>query len=152
MPITLSTDLWLKWGLKQSYSPCQEISNSMWHATFTQRNQGDSWLLVVKSQIGHNLCFKCSNGSCEPILNIYIPRDFQWCKELFNPMRFDPCNRLLKIWKSVEIPIPKVRAHLGVWGSFPHTFLHSSKHEMWLSSFAFNSHLYQPLLWSRAQG
>jgi hypothetical protein len=48
----------------------------MWHATCTQRNQGDFQLLVVGSQIvnltsglsfGHNLCLKCSNGSCKSI-------------------------------------------------------------------------------------
>jgi hypothetical protein len=49
---------------------------------------------------GHNLCFKCPNGSCEPILDIYISIAFQWYKELFNPLDFDPCNRSLKIWKS----------------------------------------------------
>ncbi len=26
---------------------------------------------------GYNLCFKCPNGSCEPILDIYILRSFQ---------------------------------------------------------------------------
>jgi len=38
----------------------------------------------------HNLCFKNSNGSCEPILDIYIPRSFQCYKEIFNPMSFGP--------------------------------------------------------------
>jgi hypothetical protein len=38
---------------------------------------------------GHNLCFKYSNGTCKLILNICIPRSFQWYKELFNPMSFD---------------------------------------------------------------
>jgi len=84
-PITFCADLWLKWGLKQSCTPHQELSNSMWHSTFTQVNRGDSWLLVVKSQIdtltfgasfGHNLCFKYSNGSWKPILDIYVPRTF----------------------------------------------------------------------------
>jgi len=46
---------------------------------YTQRNQGDSWLLMVESQIdnltldlsfNHNLCFKYPNGSCEPTLHI----------------------------------------------------------------------------------
>jgi hypothetical protein len=27
-----------------------------------------------------------------------------------------------------------MKAHLGVWGSFLHTLLHSWEHEMWLSS------------------
>jgi hypothetical protein len=57
----------------------------MWHAIFTQVNQGYSWLLVVESQIdslifgfsfSYNLCFKYPNWSYEPILNIYIPRAF----------------------------------------------------------------------------
>ncbi len=26
---------------------------------------------------GHNLCLKCPNGSCKPILDIQVPRDFQ---------------------------------------------------------------------------
>jgi hypothetical protein len=43
--------------------------------------------IMVRSQIanltldpffGHNLC---SNGSCEPILDIYVVRNFQWYKE-----------------------------------------------------------------------
>jgi len=78
-PISLYSYLWLKWGLKQSYSPCRDLSNNMLHPTFTQGNWGDSWLLMLGSQIGnlipdpsfgHNLCLKCPNGSCEPILNI----------------------------------------------------------------------------------
>jgi hypothetical protein len=83
---------------------------------------------MVKSQIsslpfdlsfGHNLCFNHSNGSCKPILDIYRLRAFQWCKKIFNPMSFDPCNRPLKIQKSIRTPIPKVGAHLGVCGFIP---------------------------------
>jgi hypothetical protein len=97
----------------------------MWHATCTQVNQGDSWLLMVGSQIdsltpslsfGHNLCFKCPNGSCENILDIYVVKKIQWDKELFNPISFDPCDCPLNIQESIEIPILKVGAHLGVWG------------------------------------
>jgi hypothetical protein len=33
--------------------------------------------LIFNPSFGHNLCFKCPNGSCEPILNIYVPKDFQ---------------------------------------------------------------------------
>jgi len=29
-------------------------------------------------------------------------------------MGFDPYNRSLKIWESIETPIPKVGIHLGV--------------------------------------
>jgi hypothetical protein len=67
----------------------------------------------------HKLCFKYPNGSCNPILNIYISRAFRWYKELFNLMSFDSCNCLLKIQKSIGILIPEVRAHLGVCGFIP---------------------------------
>jgi hypothetical protein len=94
-----------------------------------QGNQGDSRLLVVGSQIGnltsnpsfgHNLCLRCPNGSCEPIVDIYVPKSFQWYKELFNPIGFDPCNCFLKIRKSIVTLAPNVGgAHLGVWGFIP---------------------------------
>ncbi len=67
----------------------------------------------------HNLCFKCPNGSCEPILDIYILRAFQWYKEFFNLMGLVPCNYSLKIQKSIETWTLKVGAHLGVWGFIP---------------------------------
>jgi hypothetical protein len=113
---------------KTKFSLHWELSNNMSHATYTQRNRVDSWLLVVESQIvnltpglsfGYNLCVKCPNGSCEPISDIYVPRSFQWYKELFNPMGFDPCNCSLKIWDSTGTPTPKVGIHLGVWGFIP---------------------------------
>jgi len=78
-PITLCANLRLRWGLKQNCILHQELSNGMLHTTWTQGNWGDSWLLVVGSQIdnlildlsfGHNLCLKCPNGSCESILDI----------------------------------------------------------------------------------
>jgi hypothetical protein len=103
--ITLFADLRLKWGLKQSCSPCRELFNGIWHTTFTQGNWGDYWLLMVGSQInnltpnpyfGHNLCFNYPIGSCEPILDIYVPRDFQCYKWLFNPMGFD---LVIVLWK-----------------------------------------------------
>jgi hypothetical protein len=72
--------------MKQSYSRRQELSNGMWHTTCTQRNHGDSRLLMIESQIdnltpdfsfGYNLCFRYPHGACEPILDIYIPKAFQ---------------------------------------------------------------------------
>ncbi len=47
---------------------------------------------------------------------------FQWYKEIFNPMGFDPCNCSLKIWDSIGTPIPKMGVHLGVWRFNSHTF------------------------------
>jgi len=160
-PITLCAKLWLRWNLKKSCSPCQELSNSMWHTTYTQGNQDDSWLLVVGSQIGnltfglfsgHNLCFKSSNGSCEPILNICIPRTFQWYKELLNPMSFDPYNYFLKIQESIRTPIPKVGAHLTMWGFIPSHFL--TLLGTWNVTPGLQSWPVPllALLWSRAQG
>jgi len=92
---------------------------------------GNFWLFVVESQIanltskpsfGHNLSFKCANRSCELTLNIYVPRAFQWYKELLNPLNFYPWNFSLKIQKPIKTPIPKVEAPLGVWWFIPSHF------------------------------
>jgi hypothetical protein len=97
--ITWHADLRLEWGSKQSCSPCRELSNDMSHAACTQGNRIDSWLLVVRSQIasltpslsfGHNFCFRCPNGQCETILDIYTSIVFQWYKKLFKAMGFWP--------------------------------------------------------------
>jgi hypothetical protein len=143
VPITSCANLGLRWGLKQTCSPHQELSNGMSHATYMQVNRVNSWLLVVGSQttnltpglsFGHNLCFKCPNGSCEPILNIYVSISFQWYKEFFNPLGFDPCN-------------PSLNIRL-----FPHLLLHSWEHAAWLSGFLLGPQLCNPLPWSRTQG
>jgi hypothetical protein len=127
-PITLCENPKLRWSLKQSCRPCRNLSNNMLHTTYMQANWGNSWLLLVGSQIahfdsrpffGHNLCFWYSNGSYQLILGIEVSRDFQWYKELFKLMNFDPCNCSLKIRESIEILTPKVGAHLGVWGFIP---------------------------------
>jgi hypothetical protein len=52
-------------------------------------------------------------------LDIYVPRSFQWYDELLNPMGFDPYNRFLKIWESIDTLSPKMEAHLGVWRFIP---------------------------------
>jgi hypothetical protein len=67
----------------------------------------------------HNLCCKYSNGSCETILDIYVLRNFQWYKEVFNPMSFKPSNCSLKIQDFIASPIPEVGIHLGVCGFIP---------------------------------
>jgi hypothetical protein len=121
-------DLRLRWGLKQSYNFHREIFNNIWHVAYKHAFKGDYWLLVGKSQIviltpnpsfSHNLCFKYWNGSCEPILNIQVSRSFQWYKELFSSMSFDPWNIYLKIQNSIGIPTPKVGVHLGMCGFIP---------------------------------
>ncbi len=104
----------------------------MLHATYTQGNRVDSWILMVRSQTAnltpnisfdHNLCFKCPNGLYKPIWDIYVPKDFQWYKERLNLMSFGPCNYSLKIQESTKTPTPKVGVPLGVWGFIPsHSF------------------------------
>ncbi len=71
---------------------------------------------------GHNLCFRCPNGSCELILDIYVPRAFQWYKKLSNPLSFNPYNCYLKIQKSTKTLTLKVKAPLEVWGFIPSHF------------------------------
>jgi hypothetical protein len=70
----------------QSFSSRQELSNAMSHSLRRRREEVDSRLLVVRSQtdnltpgpsFAHNLCFRCPNEQCEPILNIYASRAFQ---------------------------------------------------------------------------
>jgi hypothetical protein len=126
--ITLCSNLQWRWSLKQSCSPRWEFFNGISQATYMQGNQVDSWFLMVGSQIanltpnpsfGYNLCYKCPNGWCEPILDIYVTRAFQWYKKLFNPLSFGPWNRPLKIWKSTGTLTPNVRVPLGVWRSIP---------------------------------
>jgi len=58
-------------------------------------------------------------SKCEPIFDIFFPRAFQWYKGHLNPMSFDLCNRLLKIWESIGTLTPKVGTHLGVWRFLP---------------------------------
>jgi hypothetical protein len=71
--------------------------------------------LTPNLSFDHNLCFKCPNGSCEPISDIFVSIAFQWYKELFEAMGFDPCNRFLKIQESTQTPTPNIGVHLGVW-------------------------------------
>jgi len=88
--ITLSSDLGLRWGLKQTCSSSQELSNGVSHSIYTHRDWVDSWLFVVASQtasltpgpsFAHNLCCRCPNGSCEAIFDIYTSKPFQRYKE-----------------------------------------------------------------------
>jgi len=130
-PITLREDLQWRRDLKQSCSSCRELFNGMSHALCTQVNRVDSQLFMVGSQtgnltpgssFGHNLCFRCPNEQCKFILNIYVPRAFQWYKERHKLLSFDPWNRSLKFWESTGIPSPKVGVALGVWGFTPSHF------------------------------
>ncbi len=104
--ITSSVDFRSQCSLKQSCNPRRDLFNGMSQVAFTQENRVDSRLLVVRSQnanltpdlsFAHNLCFRCPNEQCEPILDIYTSIAFQWYKELLKARSFDPCNHALKI-------------------------------------------------------
>jgi len=140
---------WLRWGLKQSCSPHQELSYGMSHTIYTHGNWVDSRLLVVGSQItnltpdpsfGLYFCFRCPNGPRKPILDIEVPRDFQWYKNFFNPLSFDLCNRPLKIQESTETPTPKVelpwgvRVHSLTLSHTPGSMLRDSWFPSWLAT------------------
>jgi len=84
--ITPGSNIKLGWGLKQTSSYPQELSNGVSHSICAHRGQVDSQLFVVGSQIAsltpglsfdHNLCCGCLNGSCEAIFDIYTSRPFQ---------------------------------------------------------------------------
>jgi len=49
--ISPSSNLRLEWGLNQSYSSPQELSNALLHSFCRRREEVDSWPLVVGSQI-----------------------------------------------------------------------------------------------------
>jgi hypothetical protein len=131
-PITLRADLGSKCGLKQSCRSRRELSNDMSHVLCSQVFRVDFRLLVVGSQnwqtpgsstpgpsFGHNLCFRCPNEQCEPILDIYASRAFHWYKERHKPLRFDPSNWSLKFWESTGTPSPNLGVALGVWRLTP---------------------------------
>jgi hypothetical protein len=123
---TSCSDLQLGWGLKQSCSSPQELSNAMLLSFCRGGIWVDSQLLVVGSQIAnltpgpsfaHNLGCKCLEGSCEVILDIYTSRPFQRYKEHINARCFDPCNRALNFWESRRTP----NSHFWECESHPHT-------------------------------
>ncbi len=68
---------------------------------------------------GHNLCFRCPNEQCEPILDIYASRAFHWYKERNKPLRFDPSNCSMKFRESTGTPSPNLGVALGVWRLTP---------------------------------
>jgi len=83
--ITPGSDLGLGWGLKQTCSSLQDISKGVSHSICTHWYWVDSRLFVVGSQTAnltfgpsfdHNLCWRCPNGSCKTIFNIYTSKPF----------------------------------------------------------------------------
>jgi hypothetical protein len=111
--ITSRLDLRSGQDLDQTCSLPRELSNAMSHLTCWCRTRVDSWLLVVRSQtasltsgpsFAHNLGYRCPNGSCKAILDIYTLRPFQRYKENLNARCFDSYNCLLNFWESRRTP------------------------------------------------
>jgi hypothetical protein len=134
LAITSCSDLRSRRGLKKSCSSYWELPNGVLHATCTHENRVNSRLFVVESQIASltfglsfcpNLCYRCPNGSCKPILDIYTRIAFQWYKALFNANCFDPSNFSLKVWESIGTPTPQNGSSLGNVSPLPHTLSHS---------------------------
>ncbi len=100
----------------------------------------------------HNLCFKCFNGWCELILYIYVSIYFQWYKELFKEMGFDPYNCTMKVWESIW------DSNFQHGSSFGNMRVHSltlfallGACDLTLGSFSWPATC-NPLPWLRAQG
>jgi hypothetical protein len=114
--ITLDCEVWSRWGLNQTCNPRQDLSNDVSHSQFRLREEVDSRLLVVGSQIAsltpgpsfaHNLGDRCPNDQFEAIFDIYASRPFQWHQEHLNARCFGPCCRTLNIRESRRTPSPQ---------------------------------------------
>jgi hypothetical protein len=111
--ITPSLDIRLRWGLKQSYSSPWELSNGVLHYTCTNRDQVDSWLLVVENQtltpglsFNHNLGCRCPNGSYKAILDIYTSRPSNDIKNTLVQGVLTPAIKLLVFGSPGGLQLP----------------------------------------------
>jgi hypothetical protein len=120
--ITPDCRVWLQRGLNQSCNPRQDLSNDISHSQFGSREEVDSRLLMVGSEIAnltpgpsfaHNLGDRCPNGQCKAIFDIYASRPFQWHQEHLNGRCFGPCCRTLNIRESRRTPNPPTLEVLG---------------------------------------
>jgi hypothetical protein len=124
--ITPNCKVWSQRGMNQTCSPRRDLSNDVSHFQFEGREEVDSRLFVVGSQIAsltpgpsfaYNLGYKCPNGQGEDIFVIYASRPFQWLQEHLNARCFGPCCRALNIRESWRTPNPQL---WKCWASPPH--------------------------------
>jgi hypothetical protein len=62
----------------------------------------------------HNLCFRCPNGSCKAIFDIYTSRPFQQYKEHFKARCFALCCRAIKLresWRTLNSHFWECESH-----------------------------------------
>ncbi len=120
--ITLDCQVWSQRGLNQTCSPRRDLSNNVSHSQFRGREEVDSRLLVVGSQIAsltsgpsfaHNLSYRCPNDQCKAIFDIYASRPFQWHQEHPNARCFGRCCWALNIRESRRTPNPYFFQVLG---------------------------------------
>jgi hypothetical protein len=85
--LTPDCKVWSRQGLNQTCSPHRDLFNDVLQSQFGGREEVDSQLLMVGSQtasltpgpsFAHNLGYRCPNGQCEAIFDIYASRPFQW--------------------------------------------------------------------------
>jgi hypothetical protein len=120
--ITPDCEIGSRRGLNRTCSPRRDLSNDVSHSWFGLREEVDSWLLMVGSQIAsltpgpsfaYNLRDRCPNAQCEGIFDIYSSRPFQWHQEHPNARCFGPCCWALNIRESRRTPNPQLFQVLG---------------------------------------
>ncbi len=113
---------WITTRSKTNLCLRRDLSNAVLHSQIGHREDVDSRLLVIESQIvnltpgpsfAHNLGCKCLNCQCKGIFNIYVSRPFQWHQEHPNARCFAPCCWALNIRESRRTPNPQLFQVLG---------------------------------------
>jgi hypothetical protein len=152
-PITLYENLWFRWGLEQSYSLCQELSNGISHATFMQGNWDNSRFLVIGSRI--------ANLTPGPSFGHNVFQMSKWVMQThFKHLCF---NSFQMVWKTLRAigfwPLQSLSEHSGVHWDFnsrsERSFGSVRVHSLTLSftpGFPLGPQPCKPLPWSWAHG
>jgi len=99
-----------------AHTEVESIFDFLWFSTTS---------LTPSLSFYHNLCCRCLNRSCEPILDIYTSISFQLYKGLLHARSFDLFNRFLKVRDSTGTPprlqLPKGKLTWECESSFSHS-------------------------------
>ncbi len=134
--ITSSADLRWRCGLKQSCSPCRELSNDMWHVAWSQVNLVDSRVLMVGSQIANLTPGLSLPITCFVDVQMAHARPFwtstlqELSNDIENSSRQGGLTPAIALWRfgsPFGTPTPNMGVHLGVWRFIPSHSLHSRK-------------------------